>query len=219
MAEPLEIKRRTSPPPEACDAGPSGDERVGAPDSRARLIGAAARLFQEKGYAATGLSEILALAGAPKGSLYHHFAGGKAELAAAAMRGAGGLLRETLRARRETAEDAAGAVEAFASDLAGWLEGSDFTRGCPLATVALEQTPGEGDLADAIAGAFSRTVDGLAQMITADGAPPERARLLAGLTLAALEGAMILARIQQSGEPVREAGAEMARLVRAERVA
>jgi TetR/AcrR family transcriptional repressor of lmrAB and yxaGH operons len=217
MAEKLEIKRWTPPPHEGGGAVASGDKRGGAPDSRARLIGAAARLFQEKGYAATGLSEILNLAGAPKGSLYHHFPGGKAELAAAAMRGAGGLLRETLRARRETADDAAGAIEAFASDLAGWLEGSGFTRGCPLATVALEQTPGEGDLADAIAGAFSRTVEGLAQMITADGAAPERARRLAGLTLAALEGAMILARIQKSGAPVREAGLEMARLVRAER--
>lgn len=204
MTEPLEIKRRKSPP--------GGGEA----DSRARLIGAAARLFQEKGYAATGLSEILTAAEAPKGSLYHHFPGGKAELAAAAMRGAGGLLRETLRRSRDAATDSGGAIEAFASDLAGWLEGSGFTRGCPLATVALEQTPGAGDLPDAIAGAFSRTVDALAQMITADGAAPDRALRLAGLTLAALEGAMILARIQQSGEPVREAGAEMARLVRAE---
>lgn len=216
MAEKLEIKRRTNPPPEELRAGASSGEHAGAKDSRARLISAAARLFQERGYAATGLSDILTLAGAPKGSLYHHFPGGKAELAAAAMRGAGGLLRETLRVRRETSDDAAGAIEAFASDLAGWLEGSGFTRGCPLATVALEQTPGEGDLAEAVAGAFSRTVEGLAHMITADGAAPDRARRLAGLTLAALEGAMILARIQKTGEPVREAGVEMARLVRAE---
>ena len=40
---------------------------------------------------------------------------------------------------------------AFAGDLAGWLEGSGFTRGCPVATVALEQTPGDGELADAVA--------------------------------------------------------------------
>ena len=53
--------------------------------ARGRLIGAAAKLFQEKGYAATGLSEILDAASAPKGSLYHHFPGGKAELGAAAM--------------------------------------------------------------------------------------------------------------------------------------
>jgi len=215
MYEPIEIHDRSAATGNATGQA-TGKARAGAPGSRARLIAAAARLFQENGYAATGLSEILTLAGAPKGSLYHHFPGGKAELAAAAMRGAGGLLRETLRARLDTAGDAAGAIEAFAGDLAGWLEGSGFTRGCPVATVALEQTPGDGELADAVAGAFSRTVDMLAAMIAADGVPTGRAGRLAGLTLAALEGAMLLARIQQSGDPVREAGEEMARLVRAE---
>lgn len=192
-------------------AGPAADT-----GSRARLISAAARLFQEKGYAATGLAEILAAAGAPKGSLYHHFPQGKAELGAAAMRAAGGLLRETLNVRRATTSDAAGAVTAFADDLAGWLEGSQFQRGCPVATVALEQTPGDGPLADAIRGAFARTVDRLAEMIIADGAAPDRARRLARMSLSALEGAMILARIDQDGAPVREAGEEMARLIRME---
>ncbi|MEQ8406522.1 MAG: TetR/AcrR family transcriptional regulator [Oceanicaulis sp.] len=182
--------------------------------ARARLIAAAARLFQEQGYAATGLSEILALAEAPKGSLYHHFPGGKAELGAAAMRGAGGLLRATLRARHAGAGDAAGAVEKFAGDLAGWLEESGFKRGCPVATVALEQTPGEGDLAEAIRGALLRTIDLMAEMIEADGAPPGRARSLALTALSALEGAMILARVEASAEPVRAAGAETARLIR-----
>lgn len=198
----LETKRKPDPPGEA--------------DTRARLLAAAARLFQEKGYAATGLNEILTRAGAPKGSLYHHFPGGKAELGAAAMRGAGGLLRETLRARRAAASDAAGAVQAFADDLAGWLEGSDFTRGCPVATVALEQSPGEGALADAIRGAFSRTVDLLTEIICEDGASPDQARALATTALAALEGAMILARVDQSAAPVRTAGAQMACLIRAE---
>lgn len=198
---------------------PETKRRADAPGeegSRARLIAAAGRLFQEKGYAATGLNEILTLAGAPKGSLYHHFPGGKAELGAAAMRGAGALLRETLQARRTATGDAAGAVEAFADDLAGWLESSGFTRGCPIATVALEQTPGEGALPEAIRGAFSRTIDRVAEMIEADGAEPARARSLAMTALAALEGAMILARIEGDGAPVRAAGDEMARLIKFE---
>ena len=199
MADAPETKRRPDAP---------GEE-----GSRARLIAAAGRLFQEKGYAATGLNEILTLAGAPKGSLYHHFPGGKAALGAAAMRGAGALLRETLRARRAEAGDAAGAVAAFAADLAGWLEGSGFTRGCPVATVALEQTPGEGDLPDAVRGALSRTVDLLADMIAQDGAAPDRARSLASTALAALEGALILARAKGDSAPVRAAGADMARLI------
>ncbi len=71
-------------------------------ESRSRLITAAAQLFQEQGYAATGLSEILDRAKMPKGSLYHHFPGGKVELGAAAMERAGQVLQQTLAARLDS---------------------------------------------------------------------------------------------------------------------
>jgi TetR/AcrR family transcriptional repressor of lmrAB and yxaGH operons len=48
--------------------------------TRERLITTAAALFREKGYHGTGLSEILAKANAPKGSLYHHYPAGKPDL-------------------------------------------------------------------------------------------------------------------------------------------
>ena len=48
-----------------------------AGDTRDRLLAAAQRLFRKHGYHATGLSDILQAAQAPKGSLYHHFPGGK----------------------------------------------------------------------------------------------------------------------------------------------
>lgn len=187
--------------------------------SRARLISAAARLFQEKGYAATGLAEILAAAGAPKGSLYHHFPGGKAELTAAAMRGAGHQLRAALTQARAGAPDAASAVEHFADTLAGWLEASQFKRGCPLATVALELTPGPGDVPRTLQTALSLTVTHMAQMIEADGPAPQRALELAEFILSALEGALILARAQGDAGPVRRAASQAASLIRAETAA
>ena len=52
--------------------------------TRSRLVESAARLFRQKGYNGTGLSEVLEAARAPKGSLYHHFPKGKADLALAA---------------------------------------------------------------------------------------------------------------------------------------
>ncbi len=190
-----------------------------APDrdtSRARLIAAAGRLFQERGYAATGLADILKAAGAPKGSLYHHFPGGKAELTAAAMRGAGGLLRATLHQARAETASAAEAVDRFSDQLAGWLEESAFSRGCPMATVTLECAPGETAIAETLREGFARTVDQLGAMIEADGAPPDRAKDLAEFALAALEGAMILARASRDGGPVRRAGRQACALIRAE---
>jgi len=45
------------------------------PSTRDRLVQAATRLFRQRGYDGTGLTEILTEAGVPKGSLYHHFPG------------------------------------------------------------------------------------------------------------------------------------------------
>src|ERR1700726_1929560 len=43
------------------------------PDTRERIVEAARFLFWDKGYAATGLAELLARAGANIGSFYHFF--------------------------------------------------------------------------------------------------------------------------------------------------
>ena len=69
---------------------------------REALLAASVRLFRQKGYAATGLAEILAESGAPKGSLYHYFPGGKAEIGAEAVKLAGKTVTRTLK---ELAED------------------------------------------------------------------------------------------------------------------
>ena len=55
-------------------------------------------LFRRNGYAATGTNEIVAVSGAPKGSLYHYFPAGKAEIAAEAVTYAGGVVEATLKA-------------------------------------------------------------------------------------------------------------------------
>jgi AcrR family transcriptional regulator len=51
-------------------------------DSRNRMIQSAALLFREHGYSGTGFRDVIEHSGAPRGSIYHHFPGGKEELAA-----------------------------------------------------------------------------------------------------------------------------------------
>ncbi len=53
-------------------------------DAKSRMIEGAARLLAEKGLQETSFSEVLALTGAPRGSIYHHFPDGKASLVAQA---------------------------------------------------------------------------------------------------------------------------------------
>lgn len=199
---------------------PGPDAKVGErpASARDRLIATAARLFQEQGYAATGLNEILAGAGAPKGSLYHYFPDGKAGLAAAAIEAAASGLEASLKQAHSSAGDAAGMVEVYGEMLAGWMEASHFRRGCPVATVALEVTPGDDAAALAVREAFARWRTSLSQSIRADGVALARAGALAGFTLAAIEGALILARADSSAEPVRAAAREAAALIRAARL-
>ena len=132
------------------------------------------------------------------------------------MESAGQVLHQTLTARQESQGSSAGAIRAFAQDLAGWLEGSDYTRGCPIATVALEQANGAPELVAAIRSAFDRVIKGLADQLVAEGQTQERAHQLATLCLSTLEGALILARSQHSSDPVRMAGEELARLISSE---
>ena len=54
-------------------------------ETRTKLVEAAATLFEERGYHAAGVKAILERAGAPRGSFYFHFPGGKEELAIAAI--------------------------------------------------------------------------------------------------------------------------------------
>ena len=55
-------------------------------DARQRMIVSAALLIREHGVEATSFSAVLAHSGAPRGSIYHHFPGGKAQLVEEATR-------------------------------------------------------------------------------------------------------------------------------------
>ena len=184
--------------------------------TRERLIGAAARLFQERGYAATGLNEVLAAAGAPKGSLYHHFPDGKEELAAAAAALAGERLLQTLEQDADESPDSAQMILRFAERLAGWLEQSGFRLGCPIATLTLEQAAVSERLAATLTQVFCDWQGALAVRLRADGLTGPRSAALAELTLCTIEGALILARASRDSAPVRQSAATLAGLVRRE---
>ncbi|TGW02048.1 TetR/AcrR family transcriptional regulator, partial [Mesorhizobium sp. M2D.F.Ca.ET.145.01.1.1] len=51
-----------------------------ATDTRTRMIEATALLLRRRGYHGTSLNDILTASGAPRGSLYFHFPGGKDQL-------------------------------------------------------------------------------------------------------------------------------------------
>src|SRR5438270_14011565 len=66
----------------------------GVNKTRERILDVSADLFRRQGMAGTGIKQILRDADAPFGSLYHHFPGGKDELAAETIKRAGAQYAE-----------------------------------------------------------------------------------------------------------------------------
>ena len=65
-------------------------------DGRALLLNGARRLLAEKGYAGMELRDVAERGKAPRGSIYHHFPGGKVQLAIEAAELEGVTIRETI---------------------------------------------------------------------------------------------------------------------------
>ena len=166
------------------------------------LVRTAMRLFRRQGYASTGLAQIVAESGAPKGSLYHYFPSGKEALGEAAVAMAGGMIGEMLCELAARHREPEAFLRAYCKVMAGWMEESGFHSGCPVATTLLETAP----QSPAITAAGRRAVDGWIEVVAgvlARGGMPEReARRRAQLIIAAMEGALILSRIRRSARPI-----------------
>ena len=108
-----------------------------ARDTRDRILDATNRLLRRQGYTATGIKQIVAEGDAPLGSVYHYFPGGKEQIAVEALARVGERIRMAI-ASLANAADVPATVNAFFVYNAELLRDSDYERGCPVATVALE---------------------------------------------------------------------------------
>ncbi len=177
--------------------------------SRDRLLDCAVDLLQRQGYHGTGLNELLERSEAPRGSLYHYFPGGKEQIGAEAIARAGAQVAAAIAHLLRAKPSAADAVEALAGLLAAGLEGSDFERGCPVATTALEVTPRSEPIRAAVQAGFESWLAPLRERLEATGFDRAEAARRADLAIAALEGALVLARARQNAQVLRDAGHQL----------
>jgi AcrR family transcriptional regulator len=166
------------------------------------LIQAAATLFRERGYSATGLNEILKQSGAPKGSLYYYFPGGKEALGEAAVTLAGKVVSKTLRELQSKTESAGEFLQQYSELLAGWMDASEFRAGCPIATTILETCPESASMQQAGIAVFEKWIQIVSEVYMRDGQDEPQARASAQLVIAALEGALLLSRAYLSVKPI-----------------
>ena len=170
--------------------------------TRDRLIRTAADLFQQRGYYAVGVAEILAKAKAPRGSLYHHFPNGKADLAVAAVEWLEAEILSAIRQARLTGRSVEEFIALLATGMANWLEETGWSRGSLLSVLAQEVVPHEPGISGAVARSYERIQEALADWLVADGLKPAQAREVAAVILAALQGALALARATRSKFPL-----------------
>src|SRR5262249_43978030 len=157
--------------------------------TRKKLVDTAAALLRCQGYHATGLSQIVAESGAPRGSLYFYFPGGKDDLAAAALAAASDAWRARGFSMVGGAPDLGAALGAIVTLLAEELEASGWVDGCPVATVALEST--SEPVRATVAEHFQRWIDVSVELLMHFGIAQPAAQELSLVGLSALEGALL----------------------------
>ena len=163
---------------------------------------AALDLLRESGLSGAGINSVIAASGAPKGSLYHYFPRGKAELVTTALRYAERDLVEGLRTAFGSDTTVGAKIRAFFRAKAAGMKANGFTRGCPVAAVTVDLDSGAAEIAQVCAGIFDACRDAVAEGLHE--VPARERRVVADLILATLEGAMILVRAQASPRPLHD---------------
>lgn len=162
--------------------------------TRERVLETAAQLFQCQGYAATGINQIVAASGQPKGSLYFHFPGGKQEIAAEAARQSADTVSELIEAVFAASPTPVEALTTICTAFANQLRATDYQQGCPLTPLATSITPGSDTLQEVCARAYDDWMVRLRAGLEGYGVPTAAAGSLASLLLSAIEGAILLSR-------------------------
>ena len=163
----------------------------------------AALLFGERGFSGTGLRDVIAHSSTPRGSIYHHFTGGKAELAREAVRYAAAEVADAARGG-----DPVAALRAWLDHWRGALERSDFHAGSAVLAVAVEPDEHTGARA-AAAAAFDGWADAFAATLQGAGVKRKKAARLATLTVAAIEGAVAVSRARGDTLALDQVGREL----------
>jgi TetR/AcrR family transcriptional repressor of lmrAB and yxaGH operons len=171
--------------------------------TRDRLIAAMSRALQRGGMRGTGLSELLAIAKAPKGVLYHHFPGGKSQLTVAAIEASASRILARLDEALADNADPLHALQAWMGKAQQRLSESGFDCGCPLATVALESTAHDTEIRAALSKSFGAIRARIAESLQCSGMPAAKAEGLAALIVAGYEGGLLQARVQGSLRPMQ----------------
>ena len=190
--------------------GRHSQETLVTNDTRETMVRCAAALIGTKGVAGASFTDVLAESGAPRGSIYHYFPDGKRQLTAEAVRWTSDQILGYLATGPLDSPRAV--LEHFVDLWRRAVIASDGATGCAVAGVAID-TGTDEPLMTTVREAFQSWIDALAERLRRAGLEQERSSSVAVLTIAAMEGALILCRTERAVAPLEAVAKELVRLV------
>jgi len=179
-------------------------------ETRERIVERAAALFNQKGYAACSMADLMEVTGLQKGGLYRHFAS-KEELALEALDFAVARMAERFAAAVESRRNSVDRLVAIAEVYGSLPHDPPVAGGCPLMNAAVENDDaGSTLLRDRAREAMEEMQKLIARVvrggqgrgeIRADADPTEVATVLTGMA----EGGLMLAKLYDDARPMRQA--------------
>jgi len=172
--------------------------------ARERFITATEEMLRESGMSGAGIKEIVARSGAPIGSLYHYFPGGKTQLVSESLRNQADKFPRLIERFFDGRRSAAAALQAWFNTAADGFERAGADKACAVGAVTLDLAADDEEIRTICHIAFDDWTAAIAARLPFS---DDRTRHAFATTIvAALEGAFILAKAAKSGQPFRDVG-------------
>jgi len=182
------------------------------PDTRQAMVLAAVELLRERGVDGVTLDDVLGRSGAPRGSIYHHFPGGRAQIIDEAAQLSGDAISRLISDAADRGPVAV--VDAVTMFWRKLLQKNNFAVGCPVVSIAVSAAP-DTALAQHAGQIFRTWHQLVTDCLVADGLDTAAARRLATMSLGAIEGAITMCRATASPQPLDDVNAELKLLLAA----
>jgi TetR/AcrR family transcriptional regulator, transcriptional repressor for nem operon len=187
------------------DVGTASKRTAKGEQTRRKIVAAAAPIFNQHGYEGTSLADLMAATGLKKGGIYRHFAS-KEELAAAAF---DYTWEAAWKARMLHVNEKATGIEKLRQFIVNFVaHQSPVAGGCPILNTAIDADDGNSVLRARVSQAL-RSWAARLQSIVKQAAEHGELRsgidpkAVAVLIVAALEGALMVSRLEHSDFALR----------------
>ncbi|WP_141006922.1 TetR/AcrR family transcriptional regulator [Nocardioides humi] len=151
--------------------------------------------------AGTSVTGVLQHSHGPRGSVGHHFPGGRNELLTDALRWVGDQVSTQLRQGIDAGLTSAELFQQICLHYQRQLASTGYTAGCPIGAAA-QEAYADDDLGPVVADIIDTWTALLAESLVAHGHEPSEATDLALLCVSTLEGAITISRVQRSARPI-----------------